>query len=100
MIHKPPYDPTETVKDPSLKVVPLRPGRALLSDIPGMMRQIADQIEKGEIKDVTEVMFIIPRPGKFPDLFGWGEPMDDYMGIAVLELAKIWLIQNRTERKA
>lgn len=93
MSDKPPYEPP-------FRVVPLRQGRPLLSDISNMMRSIADRIENGEIKDVTEVMFIIPRPGNYPEIYGWGEPMDDYRAIGVLELAKAWLIQNRTERKA
>lgn len=80
------------------RVVPLRPGRALLSDIPGMLRQTADQIENGQIKDVEYALFIIPRPGEWPAVYGWGEIKDDYTNIGILELTKIWFAQQRTER--
>jgi len=81
----------------------LRNGRPPISDIPAMMRQMADWIEKGEIKiDPAHagVLFIIPRSYDWPDVYGWGDHLGDHSNIAILELAKTWFVKNQTRRKS
>lgn len=97
---KPPYNPTETCIDPSAKekVTTLRGGSPPITDIPAMMRQMANWIEKGGIK-ADSVLFIIDRDGDWPDVYGWGEHLGDYGNIAVCELVKQYFINNLTERK-
>lgn len=79
------------------KVTPLREGRALLTDIPGMMRQVADQIEQGEI-EASSMLVVVPRDGDWPRIFGWGEALSDLERIATMELAKLWFANNTTQR--
>lgn len=79
----------------------LRNGRPPLSDIPAMMRQMADWIEKGEIEiDPIHagVLFIIPRNNDWPDIYGWGDHLGDHGNIAICDLAKAWFMHNLTKR--
>lgn len=74
------------------------PVQTLINDIPGMLRQTARQIEDGEIS-ADSALFIIPRPGDYPDIYGWGD-VDDSMGIiGLLEIAKQFFVVNEVERK-
>lgn len=77
-------------------VVALRPGPPI-NDIPGMLRQMADRFEAGDMT-AEGVLFIVPRDGDWPQIFGWGSHLSDYGNIAVLELAKVWLVNNLTAR--
>jgi hypothetical protein len=74
----------------------LRPGPAL-NDIPGQLRQIADMIERGEV-EASSALFIIPRTGDWPDIYGWGGHLSDYGNIAVCEIAKTSFINNNVVR--
>lgn len=78
-----------------LRVVPLRESPSL-SDIPGQMRQLADSIEAGELE--PEAVLCIVATGGWPIIYGWGENLGDYGNIGLLELAKTWFTNNRTER--
>lgn len=78
-------------------VEPLRGGRPLISDIPNMMRMLADRIESGDVP-AEYALCIIPRDGDFPDLFGWGEHPGDLGNIAICELAKMYFVTNLTKR--
>lgn len=67
-----------------------------LSDIPAMLRQLADDIENGEHGEVSLCIAVIPREGSWPDLFGFG-PTGDTSDAAVvghLEMAKTWFVSN------
>jgi hypothetical protein len=69
---------------------------ALVSDIPAMLRRMADKIEAKEI-EADSVLFIIDKPGDWPEIFGWGEHLSDYGNIAVCELARAWFVRELTE---
>lgn len=68
-----------------------------MADIPGMLRTMADDIENGEVQ-ASSMMVIIPTDGDWPDIFGWGEHMGDYGCIGLLEIAKAFFVNNKTER--
>lgn len=74
-------------------VTPLRNGRPTLSDLPGMMRHVADLIEDGEV-EATSALFIVPVSGDWPQVFGWGEHLGESGNIALCELAKAWFIHE------
>ena len=71
--------------------------RPLLSDIPAMMRHVADQIEAGDIH-VKSAIFIVPVERDWPNIFGWGDHLGDHGNIAVCELAKAWFVKNLVSR--
>lgn len=79
-------------------VVKLRDG-PLISDIPGMLRQLADAFERGD-ETAEGILVIVPVEGDWPDIHGYGEHLSDYVNIAVLDLAKTWLSLYATERSA
>lgn len=80
-----------------MEVVQLRPSPSLI-DLPGQLRQMADSIERGNI-EATSALFIIPREGDWPELYGWGEHMGDYANIALCEMAKAWFIDHKVTRR-
>lgn len=73
--------------------------RALITDIPGMLRQMADQIEAGDVS-AASALFIIPRDHDWPAIYGWGAHLGDHGNIAICEMAKAWFMQNHTVRSA
>lgn len=77
-------------------VLHLRPGPPI-NDIPGMLRQLADQFETGEYT-AEGILVILPRDGDWPAIFGYGEHLTDYGNIAVLEMAKTWMTNHLTAR--
>ena len=79
-----------------VEVVQLR-SAPTLNDIPGQLRQLADEIERGEVK-ATSALCILPQDDNWPTIFGWGEHMGDYANIGVLELAKAFFVNNTTTR--
>jgi len=79
-----------------MKVVPLRE-RPTVSDIPGMLRKLADDIESGETM-AHAVLAIIPRDGDWPVICGFGEHLGDHGNIAVCEMAKLWFANNLVAR--
>jgi hypothetical protein len=54
---------------------------------------MADMIESGEVK-ASSALFIIPRRGAWPSVYGWGQHLGDYGNIAVCEMTKTWFINN------
>lgn len=67
-----------------------------LSDVPAMLRRLADDIEAGVRGEVPLCIAIIPREGAWPDLFGFG-PNGDTSDAAIvghLEMAKMWFVNN------
>lgn len=84
----------------ALTVVPLRDGAPLLTDIPGMLRRIADAIEAGEHGDVAAAFLLLPVAGDYPQVFGWGDVEGGNDPVIQLELAKMWLLTNLVTRSA
>lgn len=74
----------------TITVVPIR-DTPLLSDIPGQLRQMATRIESGEM-EAEGAVFLIHRPGDWPDVYGWGDNLGELGMIAICELAKAWLV--------
>lgn len=68
-----------------------------VSDIVGQLRYMADRIEAGDVA-AEGVLFVIDRPGDWPEIYGWGEHLSDYGNIAVLDLARLWMMNNLTAR--
>lgn len=81
----------------SAEIVPLRDAPAL-TDIVGMLRRLADQIEAGEWGEVETLFAVMPRSGDYPTLFGWGSIDGQSDPIIQLELTKQWLLNNMTAR--
>lgn len=80
-----------------MNLVQLHDGRPPLNDIPGRLRHLADQIEKGEL--APETMYVImPRPKDFPRLWGFGNVDGDKHPIIQLELIRHWLVANLVVR--
>lgn len=69
-----------------------------LTDIPNMMRRVADQIENGEYGAVDTAFLLLPRVEDYPALFGWGNIDGKNDPIIQLELAKNWLLTRITSR--
>jgi hypothetical protein len=80
---------------PDLKIVELHDGRPLLNDIPGRLRALADQIEKGEEFGEVDFAFIIldaERP--VPVCVGFGDlPTDRYI-LGLLDTAHEWFLRQ------
>lgn len=74
--------------------------RSNLSDVPGMLRKLAEDIEAGEHGDVPLCLVVLPRDGEWPAVFGFGPTGDttDAALIGHFELAKGFFVYGRTER--
>jgi hypothetical protein len=79
-------------------VVPLRDAAPLLTDIPGMLRRAADQIEAGTYGAVGAAFLLLPDPDGYPRIFGWGDVEGQNHPIIQCELAKAWLVNNIVAR--
>lgn len=81
------------------KVVNLR-SRQKLNDIPGMLRQLAEDFEAGK-QTASRLIVLIPPteadPGHWPVMYGYGDSFDKHYCIALLELAKVWFIHELIE---
>jgi hypothetical protein len=84
----------------SAEVIQLRDGAPLLSDIPGMLRQLADQIEAGEHGEVRTAFLLLPVAGGYPAVFGWGDVEGENHPALQCDLAKMWLLTNIVSRSA
>lgn len=82
----------------SAEIVPLREGAPLLTDIPGMLRRLAEQVEAGEYGDVETLFVVLPRNDDYPCVFGWGDVTMGNDPVIQLELAKMWLLQHLVAR--
>ena len=81
-------------------VIPLRGNRPLVSDIPGMLRQLADNFEAGE-ETAEGILILIPTGAEenfWPKILGFGENWETHYRIAQLELAKQWSINVMTDQ--
>lgn len=63
--------------------------RTSLLDIPGMLRNIADQAEAGEFGPLCRSIIILETQGGELEVFGPGEFADTARVIGLLEMAKI-----------
>lgn len=81
-------------------VTPLRTSPPI-TDIPGQLRQMADDLESGRVEMPDSALFIINRPkAAWPDIFGWGDHMGDIGNVGLLEYAKAFFVHNLTKRSA
>ena len=83
---------------PELKVVPLREDCVSLTDIPAMLRKLADEIESGDVADVTGAFCLIPRSRDYLLLYGWGDVEGRNEPIIQLDLAKTFLLTHLVAR--
>ena len=81
-----------------MKVVPIREKLVSLNDIPGMLRQLADNIEAGQYGGVTTCYAIVPQGNGWPILCGFGDIEGQRDPIIQMERMKHWLIQNDCAR--
>lgn len=79
------------------EIVKLHHGAAL-NDIPGQLRQMADEIESGEYAEVDSLFVLMPRPGDYPNAFGFGDVTGGNDPIIQFELAKAWFVNNLVSR--
>ncbi len=79
----------------SLNIVEFKPP---LTDIPAMLRGMADDIESGAFGDVKTMYALVPKDGDYPLLFGWGNVDGTNDPIIQIELAKAWLVNNLVQR--
>ncbi len=83
------------------KVIPIRPGKPLLSDIPGQLRNMAHLIETGQYKGNAGIFILVDQEREqenWPEIFGWGEALGDYQLVGILEIVKTWFVVNQTKR--
>lgn len=78
-------------------VVELRPGPPL-TDVPGMLRKLANDIEVGDYGEVASAMVLIPQDGDFPLVFGFGDATNERQPLVTLQLAAHWMCQNMVSR--
>uniref|UniRef100_A0A9E7ZNB0 Uncharacterized protein n=1 Tax=Bosea sp. NBC_00436 TaxID=2969620 RepID=A0A9E7ZNB0_9HYPH len=71
-----------------------------LSDVPAMLRKLADDIEAGERGDVSLCLVVLPRPGDWPAIFGFGPEGDtsDAALVGHFEIAKNVFVNNLLDR--
>lgn len=69
-----------------------------LNDIPGMLRNMAKDIENGEYNNVESLLIVMPRIDDFPLVFGFGNVDRENQPIVQLELAKAFFINNLVNR--
>lgn len=75
--------------------------RSNLSDIPAMLRKLADDIEAGDHGEVPLCLVVLPVSGEWPAIFGFGQEGDttDAALIGHLELAKSFFVFNQADRQ-
>lgn len=76
----------------NLNVVQLHDGPSL-QDIPGMLRSLADRIEREEYGDVDGLFVIMPRDQEYPVTLGFGIIDGAYDPIIQFELARQWMVR-------
>jgi hypothetical protein len=70
----------------------------LISDVPEMLRLMADEIERGE-HVVPWAVFAYPADNhSWPAVFGWGPVPNDMAVVGLLEMAKTFMVTKRTKR--
>lgn len=66
-----------------------------LTEVPGQLRHLADQIEKGEIQAECCLAIVVPDPATPPTVFTWGRG-DHYrwMGALACALAQVSAVEE------
>lgn len=82
----------------SAEIVAIRDAAPALTDIPGMLRKLADQIEAGEQGEVTSAILLLPVDGDYPRVFGWGDVENINHPALQCEMAKMWLLTHIAAR--
>lgn len=72
---------------------------AVLTDVPTMLRHLADAIEAGEHGDVHTCFAVIPVADEYPKIFGWGLNCSQAECGWTLHMAQHWLAGTLTRRK-
>lgn len=66
-------------------------------DIPALLREMADAIERGDHGDVVSgAGVLLDRDGR-PVVFGWGQT-DSVHSIGMFQIGATWLATHRAER--
>lgn len=72
---------------------------ANLSDIPLLLRNIADSIEAGDYGSVANAVLVLEQPAHdWPSVFGLGADAIPPRSLWLLELAKGFLVTNHVAR--
>ena len=71
-------------------------GKPPLTDIPGRLRFLADEIERGDYGEATTLFVVIPVDNGYPITFGYGNVDGENHPIIQLELAKASILSNLT----
>ena len=79
-----------------MKVVQLS-GKPALTDIPGRLRWLAEEIEANRIKSES-VIVLLPIAGDYPRIYGYGDVEGDNHPVIQLEMAKTAFILNVMRR--
>ena len=69
-----------------------------LNDLPALLRNKADEIERGEYPGLTTLFLVMPVEGAYPRLFGWGDVEGKNHPVIQLSLVKHWLLTNEVSR--
>lgn len=69
-----------------------------ISDIPLMLRKLADRIEAGEFNEVRTAFVVLPVDGGWPRLMGYGDIDGTNDPLIQCDLLRHWLITNLTAR--
>lgn len=80
-----------------MEVVQLRT-QTPLSDVVGMLRKLADNIEAGKYDEVQSLFVVMPRAADYPKTFGFGDVGGLNAPIIQFELAKHWHVENLVGR--
>lgn len=71
-------------------------GQNAINDIPTMLRALADQINSG--KQTAEAVYVIvPNPGAYPTIYGYGAYTSPEERIATLDMAKYWILREQVQ---
>lgn len=74
-------------------------GRADLSDVPLMLRRLADRYENGDYGDDQTVFVVVPRNGDYPIVMGYGMTEGPRDPLVQLDLARAGIL-NKVVRRA
>lgn len=85
--------------DPKLSVISLRDGRPSLNDIPGRLRLLADEIERGEYPECETCLIVLNKNG-WPNVLQFGNADGENHPIILLQLALTWITNRIMVRKS
>lgn len=81
-----------------LKIVDLPRGPSLM-DVSAHLRRIADEIEAGDWGDNPTGIFLMPRDGDWPALFGWGPNTSEAEVVFAMQQAVTFLTNTLVGRR-